>query len=300
MWDYFEHTESATYKKLCMCLGRPTLKQMCLRAANVIVDQCDIDHINFVFNKNRTRATRAMPEFIKKITRFTQKCTEMKFTNKKPKQNDYFKTYYELKTFQARRNFIKAATDNLLLDHLERKGWEATKGNKCRIAACTKNVPEDLQHLILDHLPNANAGNHVQRTMSKLLNQKINRKRKNSNERPNLNLDHACAKVLATMFDEIKEPQLKIRIINKDSNNQKVNKKKTYKKLTKKSKRRPLRKMPKLVSRKNAKFKIFTPLHNHFLPLDDIHTCCQEAVQSSLHRPCITLSVYLLGYPLVY
>lgn len=195
LWEYFDSLQSKTYIKLCLVLGRPTLKQMCLRAANVIFDQSNLEQIRSTFNKGK-RSTRKMPPFMNKITEFLAACHDHGFKNTKPKSNDFYKAYTSFDSFQKRRNFVKAVTDNLLLDHLDRKGFDH-KNLKCRAKGCVKNVPEDFVHIIEDHVDRRMTPGAVERAFDQILKQEVSRKRKNPDSRPKYDLDPQTARFLA-------------------------------------------------------------------------------------------------------
>lgn len=136
--------------------------------------------------------------------------------------------------YEKRRNFTKVVTDNLLLDHLDRKGFDH-KDLNCRIKGCVKNVPEDFQHLIEDHIDRQMTSRDINKVLDKILKSEKSRKRKNSSQRPNYNLDAKTAQLVTEIFDNIGEPSIKIRKKqNPADDNQPKVKRKTSKRRPKK------------------------------------------------------------------
>ena len=203
LYDTIENLQSMTYLKLCMALGRPSLMQMALRGVNVILKQGDTDQLIADYNLGSNLRNR-LPPFIAKMYAFRDKCKAAAFTNASPRLNEYYENYMACESFHTRRNFLKALTDNLLIPHLESKGWTAN-ADGCRIEACEAQA-ETLEHM-LTHIPQNNLNSKTKKDFNKALNKE--KKRKNC-EHPRLGLGAEAALLLAGLFDEVNEPPLKI------------------------------------------------------------------------------------------
>lgn len=209
LYEKIDGLESPTYKKLCQILGRPTFKQITLRAAQVIIDQTNIEEVSENYRSQRYTNLKfklnEKPVFIVQVLNFVEKCKNEKFDNSPPKENDFCRKFYSLFPYQKRRNFIKAATSNLLLDNLQSKGWRR-ENMECRIQGC-KHPTEDLHHIVSSHMKFNELTTNAKFTFKKAVEEERVNKRKN--KRPFFNFAPDEAEILATIFDGIREPHLK-------------------------------------------------------------------------------------------
>ena len=177
--------------------------QMALRGVNVILKQGETEQLVNDYNIGSNLRNR-LPPFIAKMFSFRDKSKAAGVTNASPRLNEYYKGYMSCDSFHTRRNFLKALTDNLLIPHLESKGWTSnTEG--CRIHACEAES-ETLEHM-LTHIPHEDLDAKAKRDFSKALTKEKKRKRF---EHPRLDLGAQAALLLANVFGEISEPPLKI------------------------------------------------------------------------------------------
>ena len=151
-FEFFSVLCSKTYSKLCAIAGKPTLLQIAMRQACVVVDQhseCDLTKlcIDQVTPRLRPKTTN----FTRNIREFHKNCINSKliWTGKDIKKNQFFKAYRKINSAKSRVFYVKAATSTLALDHLDRRGFE-TGSSTCRFPDCDQH--ESLHHLISDHI----------------------------------------------------------------------------------------------------------------------------------------------------
>ena len=203
LYECINEISSSTYTRLCAVLGRPTLLQIALRAVNVIHDQANLHVFEQKYSAGSERTRKKPPLFVSKIKNFTTRCEYEELTNTKPKLNDYHQQFLKMETYQARKNFIKAATDTLLLEHLSSKGWDSEiKG--CRVLGCS-GASETLEHVFHEHLDEENMNADDIWNLRKAL------KTERKGGRIRLNLTSSSVKRVADCFRNVKEPFLQAR-----------------------------------------------------------------------------------------
>ena len=203
LYDTIDQRSSNTYRKLCKALGRPTMLQMALRASTVIERQCNFSELA-ITTSNRSLRPRDS-KFVAKIKNFLAACADRDITNCKPRLDHHYCDFAKLDTFQKRRNYLKALTDNLCLAHLESKGW-ARPDMTCRFKDCTNNK-EDLAHLIDKHMNIGLLPPGVRRDLNRMRRIEENMGKK----RVGLDPSSESAVELAHIYGNIGEPYLKIQ-----------------------------------------------------------------------------------------
>ena len=212
LMTFLDDLESATYVKLCMILGRPTMKQMALRACLVINQQANLVDLR-KFKRRDTRCRDKDPLFVKKIEKYIDDCQMCEVDNSSPKLNEFHKDFSDLKTFGLRKKFIKAATDNLLLHHLNSKGWVLANANDedgrvsqgCRFDNCNA-LKETLEHVVGCH------GKRLSPATTEEFKSLILKERKRGTKRPCSMMSSKCSKDLALTFSDIPEPYLHMMV----------------------------------------------------------------------------------------
>ena len=182
-----------TYKKLCQVLGRPTIHQMAYRAVSVIKEQADLDELC-----TQNKIGRRDPIFVTKIKKFLQTAEFEGLDNSCPKNNPYHESYMSLRSANARRQYIKAVTDNLLLHHLATKGWKRSDMT-CRLDGCQASV-ESLGHVVEAH-------GHLLPADSRLASY-AGVELRGGSKRVALQMDSESATDLALLFADVPEPFL--------------------------------------------------------------------------------------------
>jgi hypothetical protein len=126
---------SKTYARLCMIAGKPNILGIAYRAVLVLEKQC---------------ATKSRPRpnaFSRKINNFARRYREDGLlSHESPKINEFHQNWRALKTIHIRRVYALAATDCLLLTHLDARGFDVD--TKCRICG---DHPETFKHIFDDH-----------------------------------------------------------------------------------------------------------------------------------------------------
>ena len=202
LYAFLESLESTTYVKLCMVLGRPTMKQMALRACNVIYEQADFAELK-TYSSSDGRLRAREPKFTQKIDKYLYQCRMEDITNESPRLNDFHQEYTKLKSFQLRKRYIKACTDNLLLHHLEAKGW-IRDDMHCRFESCSE-LKESLEHVVNEH-------GRGQLTRVYELKKLISLEQKRGTKRPCLAMSSTCAREFAELFSDVPEPWLRLKL----------------------------------------------------------------------------------------
>ena len=211
LMTFLDDLESASYVKLCMILGRPTMKQMALRACLVIKEQVNLNDLR-KFKRRDTRCRDKDPLFVKKIERYLHDAQMMEVDNSSPKLNDFHRDFTDLKTFNLRKKFIKAATDNLILHHLNSKGWILANGDEdgrvnqsCRFDNCNA-LKETLEHVVGCH------GKHLSPENTAEFKKLVVNERKRGTKRPSSMMSSSCSRDLALTFSDIPEPFLRMKV----------------------------------------------------------------------------------------
>lgn len=206
LYEFLDDLMPKSYKKLCMALGRPTILQIALRAVSVINQQ--VNYADLIEQLNHGSRLRGRNNFVSKMKDFTEKCSKNGITNKPPRDNEYFKSFQKLRTFQKRRNFLKALTDNLLLDHLKSKGWYR-KDMGCRVDGL---YIESVAHVLEAHVDDKLLHPGTRRDLGRMRRIEILAGEKRKVLIPSCK----AALVLVDVFGEVKEPYLKLSKKSKD------------------------------------------------------------------------------------
>ena len=141
-----EKLESNTYKTLCAIAGRPTLRQLCLRACVVISRQCPFTKWNLAAKKNAAISTRPrISIFQQKIESFIDKCKDMPDMPGK----ELLTEFLDCKSTRRRRGFIKLCTDRLFKVDLKKRGFEV---NDMDCSLCKRQKRTDISQESLDHM----------------------------------------------------------------------------------------------------------------------------------------------------
>ena len=142
----FDKLESNTYKTLCAIAGRPTLRQLCLRACVVVKRQCPFATWNAAAKKNAPISTRPrISIFQKKIESFIDFCKDMP---DKPGK-DLLTEFLNCKSTRLRRGYIKLCTDRLFKTDLKKRGFEV---NNMDCSLCKRQKRADISQESLDHM----------------------------------------------------------------------------------------------------------------------------------------------------
>ena len=217
LYEAIQEKSSMTYTRLCKALGRPTMLQMALRAVTVVEDQCDLAQLtNDAVDKNdnlmgRVKLRAREPAFVQKIKKFSELCDKNNITNSKPRNDEFYCEFAKIDSFQGRRNFLKALTDNLMLEHLKSKGWNK-EDMSCRVKGCDAKK-ENIGHIIDSHMNIGLLPPGIRRDLNRM--RKIEEKTK---EKERVVLEPSCkaASEIAKVFTGVGEPYLKIRKKNSE------------------------------------------------------------------------------------
>ena len=200
---------SATYLILCKALGRPSIIQMALRSAMVVLEQINEKELTANFNEENSSSRTRMrdPPFLKKIKNFIAKCEDEGINNTSPRLNENYERFFQFKTFQQRRIFLKVLTDNQVLNQLNSKGWTADNNN-CRFKNCSGGS-ETMDHLLEQHIDLNLQPAGIRRELKRLRN--IEKKCKQG-QRIIMHPNIEAATVITEIYDSenIKEPPLKM------------------------------------------------------------------------------------------
>ena len=197
---------SMTYTVLCKALGRPTIVQMALRSAMVILEQINESELVEDYNSARVGLRKRLPPFLKKVKKFVEDCEANGITNISPRENEAYTKFFSIKNFQKKRTFLKVLTDTQLLNQIKSKGW-TPEDDKCRIGGCDSESKETIDHLLDQHLDLALQKPGVRRELKRLRNVEKNTK---SGERIVMHPNAEAAGIIAEVFDGVQEPALKI------------------------------------------------------------------------------------------
>jgi hypothetical protein len=140
LFDFIYKLESETYRIVCAALGRPTILELALKSANVILKQADFN--NWCRSESATRFKPS--KFHQKVVDFINKSNEYLINHSNKCLNI---AYLGLKNRKERRIFIKLITDRFLHDDLSGKGFEIDN-NLCRVC---KMGNENFDHMLNNH-----------------------------------------------------------------------------------------------------------------------------------------------------
>ena len=138
---------SETYLKICHVLGRPTLFQISLRAAKVVVSQDSPEPPYFPVG--------TIPRFVKsKVVRkaesFIDFCSSSKIDNSAPVDNIFHKSFLRLTSHRSRKTFLNLSIDRFILSHRAALGL-SVDDQSCRLCDNPDAPVESILHLVSDH-----------------------------------------------------------------------------------------------------------------------------------------------------
>ena len=135
LYNFLSQLCSPTYSRLCMIAGKPDILGLAFRAILVIESQ-------------RSTESRPRPNvFSRKIDTFARRYREDALSSHDtPKKNEFHQCWRAFKTIHSRRVYTLAATDCLIMTHLDARGFDVD--TNCRL--CGEH-PETFKHIFDNH-----------------------------------------------------------------------------------------------------------------------------------------------------